>query len=165
VKLLHAIYSSPTQLLDKSESDGVALLKAVNLQDKEQARAALFNFAVTTYHVWDWVRAHRPDLDRPATNPLKLHVSIAACRDLANASKHSILTVTKGAYKKHPPIVQSVVVSAIPPGAGGPSGSHVHASPWRFKIQLATGRRFPVEDLVREALTAWKGYFGQHSIK
>jgi hypothetical protein len=163
VKLLHAIYSSPAELLSKAEADGSDLLSAVGAQDKVWARAALFNFAVTTYHVWDWVKAYRPDLDRPATHPLKGHESLAACRDLANASKHAVLTVTRGAYRKHPPIVQAVAVSVLPATlAPGPS-PQVQPARWRFKVQLAS-RRLPVEDLVAEALSAWRRYFAQHSI-
>jgi len=173
VKLLHAIYSSPKELLAKAEADGAELLGAVRSQDKARARAALFNFTVTCYHVWDWVRAYRPDLDRVATNPLRLHESLAACRDLANASKHAVLTVTRGSYKKHPPVVEDVVMSAPVSLFRGPSSyaAGVSSGPssvppaWRFKVQLTTGRRIPVEDLVAEAIAAWTDYFARHSIK
>jgi len=174
VKLLHAIYSSPIELLRKAEEDGAKLVDAVQQQDKVKARAALFNFAVTTYHVWDWVKASRPDLARKGKHPLATYVSLAACRDLANASKHAIITVTRGPYKKHPPIVQDVAVSAVaswPPDVSHDTtvaymlvGQQTPATRWRLKIQLATGRRLAIEDLVSEALAAWKDYFGKHSI-
>jgi hypothetical protein len=78
VKLLHAIYSSPTQLLSKARSDGALLVSALRDQDEEAVRGALFNFAVTTYHVWDWVKTYRADLDADATNPLRKHAAILA---------------------------------------------------------------------------------------
>jgi hypothetical protein len=174
VKLLHAIYSSPTELLRKAEDDGVELVNAVQQQDKAKARAALFNFAVTTYHIWDWVKASRPDLVAKVKHPLSTYESLAACRDLANASKHAIITVTRGPYKKHPPIVQDVAVSAVassPPGTSTEPvvaytlvGQQTATTRWRLKVQLASGRRLAIEDLASEALAAWKDYFGKHSI-
>ena len=153
--LLDAIYSSPAQLLEKAEKDGAALVSALRRYDEAAVRDALFNFAVTAYHICDWVKAYRPDL--AATNPLDLHESLRACRDLANASKHVVLTQTQGPYLRHPPIVQEVAMSAPPFVAD-------RAVSWRLKIQLP-GRRIPTEELVREALEAWKQYFTDHSIK
>jgi hypothetical protein len=42
--------------------------------------------------------------------------------------------------------------------------AQVASGGWRLKVQLQSGRRLAVEDLVREALDAWEQYFAQHSI-
>ena len=167
MNLLGAIYSSPTELLGKAQRDGAALVSALSTQEESDVRAALFNFAVTTYHVWDWIKAFRPDLDAPTTNALDLYESLRACRDLANASKHITLDLTRGPYQKHPPTVREVVVSAIPghlTDSSAGSGTLSAANPWRLKIQLPS-RRVAAEELVTEVLEAWKQYFAQNSIK
>ena len=145
-----------------------ALVSALSTLDEAGVRSALFNFAVTTYHVWDWIKAYRPDLAAPATNALDFHESLRACRDLANASKHASLDLTRGPYLKHPPTIQEVVVSAPPvrifvsPAGSGAAAASPH--PWKLKVQLPS-RRVAAEDLVAEALDAWKQYFAQHSLK
>jgi hypothetical protein len=166
MKLLHAIYSSPIDLLAKAEEDGNKLINAVRNQNKAQARAALFDFAVTVYHVWDWIKASRPELSRKAPHPLTTYQSLAACRDLANASKHAVIKVTRGPYKKYPPVVQSVAVSVLASMPNQPMTASGHQSQmpsWRFKVQLP-GRRVPIEDLVAEAISAWKSYFAKNCI-
>jgi hypothetical protein len=174
VEILDAIYSSPVQVLRKVEDDGSALVSAVERQDASAARSALFNFVVTAYHVWDWVKVYRPDLAAAPLNPLDIQ-SIAACRDLANASKHASLTLDKGSYKKHPPVVQDIAVSAIGRTTIGDRATldtisaipsqDTQATPWRLKVQLANGPRFSIEVLVAETIQAWKDYFAKHSIK
>jgi hypothetical protein len=160
--------------LSKARSDGALLVSALRDQDEEAVRGALFNFAVTTYHVWDWVKTYRADLDADATNPLRKHEALKACRDLGNASKHASLDLAGGPYRKHPPVVQDVTVSAtarttfdeakrlVEVVTAGPA--QVASGGWRLKVQLQSGRRLAVEDLVREALDAWEQYFAQHSI-
>jgi len=162
VKLLHAIYSRPSDLLAKAEQDGAELIAAVAAQDKPRARVALFNFAVTAYHVWDWTKAVRPDLEGKRPHPLAQYTSLAICRDLANASKHAVLQVTKGAYKRYPPVVQDFVVSVAPSPAAVEPGV---GSRWRMKVQLKAGRRFTVEELVSETIRDWRQYFIANGIK
>jgi hypothetical protein len=45
MKLLHAIYSNPAQLLDKAKRDGASLIRALEECDEQEVRDVLFNFA------------------------------------------------------------------------------------------------------------------------
>jgi hypothetical protein len=135
-------------MLAKAKRDRDSLVSALDLQDEPRAREALFNFVVTAYHLREWAREGRPSLP----DPLNSSEAIAACRDLANASKHVELV-----RLKRPPKVQAVVVSV----AGG--SSPVAPTKWRLKVQLS-GRRIGVEELASEALQDWDDYFRKHSI-
>jgi hypothetical protein len=170
VKLQYAIFSSPVLLLSKAEADGAELVRAVHDQDEDRARAALFNFSVTAYHIRDWVKAYRPDLEPSSSQLLEQHEALAACRDLANASKHAALDLSHRSYKNHPPVVDEVAMSAPVAHFGDESdarpssGPTAVSPPWRFKVQLASGQRVPIDDLVTQALAAWRRYFESHSI-
>ncbi len=152
------MYSTPSELLGKARQDGAALVSALSAKDEASVRSALFNFAVTTYHVWDWIKVYRPDLNTPVTHALGLHESLRVCRDLANASQHITIDLERTDYVKHPPTTTEVVVSVMP--------AHLSASAgpwWRLKIQLPY-RRVAAEDFVAEALDAWEQYFVKNSV-
>lgn len=176
MKLLHAIYSSPTQLLEKAKRDGVSLVRALKDCNEQEVRDALFNFAITAYHIWDWIRAYRPELEQTVTALLNDCEAIAACRDLSNASKHVALTLNRGPYVKHPPVIEDVNISAItrapisemadPTGQfESPMNEHAALPAWRLKIHLVSGRRIRAEELVTEVLNVWKGFFDQNAIR
>ena len=149
--LLHAIYTSPTQILSKAKSDAASLAYAIQQQDEQASRNALFNFAVTTYHVWDSVKSYEPDLDKDATNPLSQYEALRPCRDLSNANKHAGSIQTVGPTRAHPAIVDEFATSAKAQATTGETDRNIQtvtAGPakWRFKVQLPS-RRIAVEDL------------------
>jgi hypothetical protein len=175
MKLLNALYSSPAQLLEKAKRDGTALVQALTTCEEQEVRDALFNFAVSAYHIWDWIKAYEPHLKQEVTLLLDESEAIAACRDLSNASKHVTLTLDRGAYLKHPPVVEDVSMSATARGTlseikdflgavDGRGNTPIDSPPWRLKIQLVSGRRIPAEQLVTEAIEAWEKFFNVHGI-
>lgn len=176
MKLLHAIYASPVELLDKARRDGHDLTQALRICDESAVRNSLFDFAISTYHVWDWVKAYRPDLEQSVTKLLNSADALGACRDLCNASKHVILTLDRGPYLKHPPVVDSVGISAIATGTltdvkdafpqpGNQGGATPTQPPWRLKVQMKNGRRITAEDLVSEAIDVWEKFFADNQIQ
>jgi hypothetical protein len=145
VRLLDGIYSSPTQLLEKARSDQAVLLRSLERGDESLLREALFNFCVTVYHVWDWVKVYRDDLAQPVSALLYSSEALRACRDLCNSSKHIKLSLESRAYREHPPVVEEVTMSATPTPTFAqldtiPSESQevetelLPSPPWRLKV-------------------------------
>ncbi|MGH9932141.1 MAG: hypothetical protein ACREA9_23310, partial [Pyrinomonadaceae bacterium] len=176
MKLLHAIYASPVELLDKARCDGRALTEALSVCDKPAVRDSLFNFAISAYHLCDWIKAYRPELAGTVTTLLGSSVSLGACRDLCNASKHVVLTFDSGPYLKHPSIVDAVTISAtakasLPEmkdvlGQAGNQGTGAASRPsWRLKIQMKNGHRIATEELVAEVIDVWEKFFADNHIQ
>lgn len=172
MKLLHAIYASPVELLDKARHDGRALTQALSICDESAVRDSLFNFAISTYHVCDWIKAYHPKLKGAVTALLNSSDSLGACRDLCNASKHVILTLDRGSYLKNPPVIDAVSISAtaattlldVTDVLGQIAGPASHP-PWRIKIQMKNGRRVAAEDMVSEAIDVWEIFFADNHIQ
>jgi hypothetical protein len=176
--LLHAIYDSPVDLLDKARRDGQALTQALSNCDKSAVQDSLFNFAISTYHLWDWIKAFNPELKDAVNALLDDSASLQACRDLCNASKH-INLISNRSHKKqnrqYPLVVEDVDYSAtartsLPNMKGVPTKAANQdidpAQPsWRLKIQMRTGQRFPAEDLVSDALSVWEKFFAEKHIQ
>jgi len=174
MNLLHSIYGSPLQLLAKAKRDGQALTAALTAYDEPAMRDALFDFAVSAYHIVDWVKAYRPELEAQVFALLDNCEAIAACRDLCNASKHVTLTLDRGGYLHFPPVVDAVTISAAASTSLGElkkehvvgRTSEAFASVgWKLKIQLKSGRRISAEHLVAEAVDAWEKFFADHCIQ
>lgn len=175
-KLLHAIYVSPVELLDKARRDGQVLTQALSICDESAVRDSLFNFAISTYHLCDWIKAFRPELKGTVTALLNNSDFLGACRDLCNASKHVILTLDHGSYLKHPPVVDAVSISAtartslpnmkgVPAQAANQGIALTSQPPWRLKIQMKNGQRIAAEDLVSEAIGVWETFFADNHIQ
>lgn len=179
MNLLHAIYVSPVDLLDKARRDGQSLTQALSIRDESAVRDSLFNFAISTYHLRDWIKAFRPELKEKVSYLLNNSDSLMACRDLCNASKHVTLDLDNGSYFRYPPTVDDVSISAtartsLPNMMGvlaqaanediAPT-SQPSESTWRLKIQLKNGRRIAAEDLVSEAISSWEPFFSDNHIQ
>jgi len=105
MRLMNNIFSSPIDLLKKVEKDKAKLESALFFWNEDEVRESLFDFAVGSYHLIDWVKVYKPELQSKVYDLLNNNKYIAACRDLCNASKHVELEISEGAYKKHPPVV------------------------------------------------------------
>lgn len=176
MKLLHAIYTSPVELFDKTRRDGRVLTEALSVCDESVVRDSLFNFAIGAYHLRDWIKAYHPKLKTKVTVLLDSSDSLGACRDLCNASKHVILTLDCSSYRNHPPIVDDVAISATARAslpelrdvlgqADNQGTSHASQPPWRLKIQMKNGRRIVAEVLVTEAIDAWEKFFADNHLQ
>ncbi|MBB5459013.1 hypothetical protein [Paraburkholderia sp. Cpub6] len=157
MKLLGAIYDSPVKLLEKAERDGAALTQALSNCDESAVHDSLFNFAITAYHLVDWVKTLRPEVDiSKVSDLLEGSECLRACRDLCNASKHIDLT-------KYPPTAQDVRFSAT--AATSISNTSASQPPWRLKIQMKDGHTIRADDLVSDVIDAWKTFFADNHIQ
>ena len=163
--LLHNLYSSPTELLQKAERDRDALRNAMRIGDSQSMLDKVFDFSVTVYHIVDWVQAMRPDLKTAVYGLLNSDPALQGCRDIANANKHFFLDVETGPYKKYPPVVERVEYSL---GGLGETVSALEAveslarestsSIQKVKVQYESGARLRFEDLADQAVSAWQTF-------
>jgi len=157
--LLDKIYTSPVELLRKTEKEETKLLNALQQWDEENIKDYLFNFVVSCYHLIDWVKASYPELKDDVYALLNNNQYIRACRDLCNASKHVKLETDKGAYRDHPAVVTDVETSAT----GESTLSELPS--YRLKVQFENGDRLPAEEVFEKAVNAWNVFFETHNIK
>jgi hypothetical protein len=160
--LLSAIFDNPAKLLGKVEREGVALTEALSDCNESAVHDLLFNFSIGAYHLIDWVKAFRPDLDQGQASKvyalLNGSEALGACRDLANASKHIVLD----RYKEgHGPKIQEIRRSAT---AATSTPNTLPLQPqWRLKIKLPS-RTIAVEDWVQEVIEEWRKFFDDNRI-
>lgn len=158
--LLQNIYTSPHDLLKKVQREKTELLDAMGSYDQPRSTDLLFNFAVGCYHIADWVKAFRPDLKDDVYALLNNNMYLAACRDIANASKHVTLNLTQGAYKSYPPVLSAVETSATDHSVFKSSLSNRDTvPPFRVKVQFQAGARLTVEEIATNAVNAWEDFF------
>jgi len=160
---LSAVFDSPAKLFDKVVRDGDALKEALSDCNESAVHDLLFNFSIGAYHLIDWVRAFRPELDQgPASKVYALlqgSEPLGACRDIANASKHILLD----RYKKgNGPTIQAALRRSATAVTSAPNKLPLQPR-WRLKIELPS-RTIAAEDWVQEVIEEWQRFFDDNRI-
>jgi hypothetical protein len=150
--------NTPHDLLEKARRELAALEIAAMTQDETEMTDALFNFAVTTYHVKDWLKCHSSDSygARDVEEYVARSPALSTCRDLCNAGKHFDLT--------YEPTTGAVVASANSMSADlVPIGS-LNTPIYRVKVVRNDGSRHEVVAIATQALNDWERFFELHRI-
>jgi hypothetical protein len=86
-------YKSARDLFGKVYRDKDKLHESVSSQDHERIADAVFNFAVTAYHVKDWLKQEAITTFTPqdVEKYLNSNEVLRICADLCNGSKHRVL--------------------------------------------------------------------------
>jgi hypothetical protein len=150
---------TPRDLLEKAYRELAILEAAALMQDETQLADALFNFAVTTYHVKDWLEHHfsasRSSIDVDAY--VARQPALLVCRDLCNAGKHVVLE-----YK---PVTEAVLAST----ELTPDGVAMEGSPgapnYRVVVARKDGSTLDVVALANQALNDWERFFALHKMQ
>ncbi len=91
--LLLSKIGKPSNLLAKARRDATKLLDCEQNGLEQPIGDALFNFAITAYHLRDWLLAYPKKIDSTIVNAVYEQAPcLNACRDIANASKHCKIT-------------------------------------------------------------------------
>ena len=150
---------SARDLLGKLKRDAALLDQGVT-SDK------FFNFVVTGYSIIDWVK-HDPSISpsaRSAVEKLNGDRWIKVCGDLANASKHFVLT------KRKP------ITSSAESDQGERETRNIGNFPWGFSeytkiepaesitIELEDGSSFSCLELVKNVIETWSKFFSAHQL-
>ena len=149
---------TPRDLLEKAHRELAVLESAAMMQDETQMADALFNFAVTAYHVKDWLEHHfsrtRSSVDVDAyvaRNP-----ALLICRDLCNAGKHVVLE-----YK---PVTEAVLASTGSTPAGLAMDGSRSDPVYRVVIVHKDGSVLDAVELATQAVNAWERFFAAHQL-
>jgi hypothetical protein len=151
-------FKTPHDLLEKARRELAALETAAMIQDETEIADALYNFAVTTFHVKDWLKSHRSDsyVARDVEDYVARSPALSTCRDLCNAGKHFDLT--------YEPTTEAVVASANSmPADLAPVGS-LNTPIYRVKVVRNDGSRHEVVAIATQALNDWERFFELHKI-
>lgn len=156
---------SPRDLLAKARREQVRLREAIVTQNRTQIADAIFNFAVTAYHVKDWLKKSASGSYRP--KDVEKHLFsvpvLRICREICNASKHRGLdepakdtqAVTASA---------NAVTSPMHLQIGEVSLESEQAPSFRIKIVTFEGARFEVMDFSTQVIIAWEQFFTSHGL-
>lgn len=156
---------SPQDLLVKARREKTRLHQAVVAQDRTQIADAIFNFAVTDYHVKDWLKESTSGSYTPDDVETYLHSTrvLRVCREICNASKHQTL---KKSAKDTVAVTTSAttVVSIGNLQTGGVSLETEQTPTFRVKVVTPDGSRFEVMDFSAQVITAWEQFFTDHGL-
>jgi hypothetical protein len=150
--------NTPRDLLEKARREFAILESAAMMQDETQMADALFNFAVTAYHVKDWLEHHlsrsRSSVD--VDGYVARHPALLICRDLCNAGKHVVLE-----YKS---VTEAVLASPESTPAGLALDGSRSAPIYRVVVVRKDGSTLDAVELATLALNDWERFFAIHQI-
>lgn len=144
-----------------SVRDLLAKLKRdAEILEVEVTSDGFFNFVITGYSMIDWVK-NDPSLlpsakDQASLNSLRIDPFIRVCGDIANASKHFILTT------RVPVTSSASSISGFGVGRFGSGGYGVGEE--SIAVELNDGTKFDCLDLVHSVVLSWENFFETHGI-
>ena len=155
----------PRDVLAKTRREQARLCDALQTQDLTSIADSLFNFAVTAYHVKEWLKESASASYSPSQVDAYLQADkcLRLCREISSASKHRKLSAA-------PSDAKDVTFSA--------TGTFVVASsdPNNVKLELAAspsftvkiiafdGSRYEANDFAANVIRAWEEFFTQWGI-
>jgi hypothetical protein len=153
-------------VLAKAKREQVRLVDALASQDRVQIADAIFNFAVTAYHIKDWLKkspgAAYSGVD--VENHIASDPYLRACREICNASKHRLL--------RSPPVdtvaVSASATSIVSPylGESADVALETETAPrFRVKVVSLDGTRVEAGEFASRVLAAWEQFFLNHGLK
>lgn len=157
----------PQDLLAKARREESRLRDAILSQNRTRIADALFNFAVTAYHVKDWLKESASGyLPKDVESYVHGDRRLRMCREICNASKHRKLNhsaadtgnVTASATSATSPLLPS---AAKPAGVSLETESKPH---FLVKIVAVDGTRFEVIDFAAQVIGAWEQFFNDHGL-
>ena len=159
-------FSTPRDLLEKARRDLLKLDAAAQTDDTQAVGDALFDFAVTTFHVKDWLKEQpgAPFQPQDVEDYVASNAAISSFHDLCTAGKHRVIS-------RYQPSTVEVLASAGPAtdiaahfADGARSNRDLNRVVIRRKVILTDGSRNEVVRLARSAIEAWDAFFRQHGL-
>ena len=145
-------FATARDVLAKAYRDFDRLKLAADAQSEEAIADAIFNFAVTVFHVQDWLKATPGMRVRPheVEALVRRSTSLSAFHDLCTAHKHKEIT-------RYTPSTSSVHASATAQTSTGldPEGPVVFRKRFVTKVVRADSTRHEAIALAAEALQTW----------
>ncbi|MFI3217626.1 MAG: hypothetical protein QX189_00695 [Methylococcales bacterium] len=134
------------------------LYDAVISQNSDSISDAVFNFAITGYHIKDWLKNEGVTNveDYISTQPM-----LRLCADLCNGSKHKLLSSFR---EKNDPIISianseltcdmtTITIDATIPLNG-----------YTVRMELTSGKRVEILDFANQVVASWVSFFKEKNI-
>ncbi len=131
---------------------------ATKLTDEEVSVDNFFNFVVTGYSMIDWIK-NDPAVPLPAKQDVQSLYSdpwIRICGDLANASKHFVLT------KRSPAVATTTVEQGFGVGRFGMGGWGVGEQ--AIQVTLSDGSSYDCLAVVNGVINSWRVFCSTHGV-
>ena len=144
-------FEKARDLFEKMDRDAESLEKAVSGDTS-------FNFVITAFHLKDWVEQD-PSVPQSAKDDLgRIHGNryFQICRDLANASKHMVIT------KYQPSAADTLSSQGYGVGRFGKGAYGVGEE--SIKITHSDGSVITILELKDEMMSLWTDFFIKHGI-
>jgi hypothetical protein len=157
-------YKSARDLLGKVYRDKDKLYESVSSQDHERIADAVFNFAVTAYHVKDWLKqeATTTCTSQAVEDYVSSHEFLSICADLCNGSKHR-----KFDDSKHSPRSTATGIGDSPLKVSMTSitcSSSIAVTGFTPVIDTLEGNQYDILSWADQVVSTWKDFFTRHRI-
>jgi hypothetical protein len=146
------------KLLEKVKRDQNALYEAIISQDPDSISDAVFNFAVTGYHIKDWLRNEGIVGVEQYINSKPM---IRLCADLCNGSKHKLLSSRR---ETNDPVMSinnselTIDMTTITCDATIPINGHT------VRMALTSGKEIEILDFSNQVVDSWESFFSDNNI-
>lgn len=160
---LRYFYLNPGDLLNKLEREARRITQAAARSDKPAMCDHFFNFCVTAHSLRDWLIHSKNAPKQSVHDRCNSVAELAACRDIANASKHFALDVGSKAVAKGAVVSRSSVVDIFEDGSGN---YHVSAPRETIDICLVIEGQRPQEShqFTGAVIAAWKAILNESNV-
>jgi len=153
-------FGSARDVLEKARRDFQRLNAAANRHSEQEVGDALFDFAVTVFHVKDWLKEQTsaPFQQEEVERFIAQSPSLSAFRDLCTASKHKEIS-------RYNPKTAEVLASAsaIVDATLGSTSKPLHKA-FVTKIVGKDSSRSEALALAATALADWDNFFRKHGL-
>jgi len=151
-------FGNSKKLLEKVKRDQSTLYDAIISQDPDSISDAVFNFAVTGYHIKDWLKSEGVAgvEDHINENPM-----LRLCADLCNGSKHKLLNSLR---EKDDPVTSinnselTWDMTTITCDATIPINGHT------VRMILTSGKEVEILDFANQVVGNWESFFSANNI-
>lgn len=152
-------FTDARSVLEKIEREREKLRSAINSQTPTEIADSVFNFAVTAYHVKDWLQDQgTTDHETYINNNQELRI----CADLCNGSKHK--TLTRNIRESTDPI-QKVEISPLTADMTTiTADSTITINGHTVRVHLKSGKEIEILHLAEQVEKLWKTYFSNNGI-
>ena len=155
----------PRDMLAKVRREQARLFEALQTQDRTIIADTLFNFAVTAYHIKDWLKQSASAAYSPSHVEAYIEADkcLRLCREICNASKHQKLTAA-------PKDAQDITFSATGTfivASTDPNDVKLESEPspsFNVKVVAVDGSRYEASEFAAHVILAWEQFFEQWRI-
>ena len=151
-------FGNSRKLLEKVKRDQSKLYDAIISQNPDSISDAVFNFAVTGYHIKDWLK-------NEGLSGVEKHINdnsmLRLCADLCNGSKHKLLTSPREIIDPVTSINNSELtcdITTITCDATIPINGHT------VRMALTSGKEIEILDFASQVVESWESFFSANNI-